>query len=72
MFVSAPTFYLLVHLTQVGMCVVQVLECNLTSSQQDSINITTDLGSEVAHLKTLLVDEAGKSKEAQHEAAEAE
>jgi len=52
---------------------VQVLESDLTSSQQDSINITTELGSEVAHLKTLLVDEAGKTKEAQqqHEAAEA-
>jgi len=56
------------------MCVVQVLESDLTSSQQDSMNITTDLESEVAHLKTLLEDKAGKTRQAQqeHEAAKAE
>ena len=61
-------------ITQVDMCVVQELETDLTSSQQDSLNITTDLRSEVSNLKTLLVGEEGKSKEAQqqHEAAEAE
>jgi len=70
--VSTLSFYLIVHLTQVGMCVVQELESDLTSSQQDSINITTDLRSEVSHLKTLLEDKAGKTMEAQqqHEAAE--
>ena len=67
MFVSAPSFHLLVHLIQVGMCVVQVLESDFTYSQQDSINITTDLSSEVAHLKTLLVAEAGKTQEAQQQ-----
>ncbi len=56
------------------MCVVQVLESDLTSSQQDSMNITTDLESEVAHLKTLREDKAGKTRQAQqeHEAAKAE
>ena len=73
-FVFAPSFYLIVPLTQVGMCVVQELESDLAFSQQNSSNITTDLRSEVAHLKTLLEDEAGKTKEAQqqHVAPEAE
>jgi len=72
--VSAPLFYLIVHPSQVGMYVVQELESDLTSSQQDSINITTELRSEVAHLRVLLEDEAGKTKETQqqHVAAEAE
>ncbi len=71
---SAPWFNLFVRLTQVGMCVVQELESDLTSSQQDSFDVTTDLRSEVSNLKTLLENKWGKSKEAQqqHEAAEAQ
>ncbi|KAL0032968.1 hypothetical protein WJX77_008873 [Trebouxia sp. C0004] len=53
---------------------VQELESDLTSSQQDSINITTELRSEVAHLKTLFEDTTGRTQEAQqqHVAAEAQ
>ena len=74
MFVSAPSFDLLVHFMQVGMCVVQVLESDLTSSQQDVMNITTHSRSQVSNLKTLSEDKEGKTKEAQqqHEAAAAE
>ena len=58
---------------QVGMCVVQVLESELTSSQQDVMNITTHSRSQVSNLNTLLEDKEGKTREAQqqHEAAEA-
>ncbi len=69
-----PLIWPFVRLTQVGMCVVQEVESELTSSQQDSVNIITDLRSEASHLKTLLEDKEGKSKEAQQqrEAAEAQ
>jgi len=71
---SAPWFDPFVRLIQVGMCVVQELESDLTSSQHDSLTITTDLRSEVSNLKTLLEDKEGNTKEAQqqHEAAAAE
>ena len=56
------------------MCVMQVLESDLTSIQQGSFNVTTELRSEISHLETLLEDKEGKTKQAQqqHEAAAAE
>ena len=56
------------------MCVVQELESDHTSSHHDSVNITTEPWAEVAHLKTLLEDKAGKNKQAQqqHVVAEAQ
>jgi len=53
---------------------MQVLESDLTSTQQGSFNVTTELRSEMSHLETLLEDKEGKTKQAQqqHEAAAAE
>ena len=51
---------------------MQELESNLTSSQQDSMYITTEWRSEVGRLKTLLEDDAGKTKEAQQQHVAAE